>query len=119
MIKVIITGTVFKKENQEKVTTLCINSSEKYKGEWQNEYIYVKCFGKTKELVDQFVHEGTAIYVEANQSTSEHNEKRYSNWIMEKFHYLPKTKTETQKFNDKVAEKKKESEEEDDDDLPF
>ena len=119
MIKAIITGTVFKKENKGNVTTLCINSSEKYKGEWKNEYIYVKCLGKTRELVDQYIHEGTAIYVEANQSTNEYNEKKYTNWIMERYHYLPKNKTETQKFNDKVAEKKQEQDDEDDDMLPF
>ena len=128
MIKVSVLGTVFRKEKFGNMTKLIVNSSTKRKdkntGEhkWINEYIDLVIFnGPTKDFIERYIHEGNAIFVEAEQSTYEREvdgeTKKSKSWVIRQCNFAPKNKTKSDEFNDKL--KNNTNQEDEDDLLPF
>lgn len=72
--KLMILGKVNKKElkytkDGMAILELRMNTSKKYKDEWQNEYFNCKAFGKAAELINQYAMEKELLYIEGSQKT--------------------------------------------------
>ena len=81
-----------------KVTSFSIATSEKYKDkEEKTEFHNIVAFGKTAEIIEQWVEKGQLLLVEGKLSTSSWedkagNKKYKTDIICEKFQFGPKAK---------------------------
>ena len=79
-----------------KVTSFSIATSEKYKEEEKTEFHNIVAFGKTAEIIEQYVEKGQLLLVEGKLSTSswEKDGKKFykTDIICEKFQFGPKAK---------------------------
>ncbi len=102
--RAIISGRTTKKPelkttpNGIKVTTFSIATSEKYKEEEKTEFHNIVAFGKTAEIIAQYVEKGQLLLVEGKLSTSsweKDGQKFYkTDVICEKFQFGPKAVTQ-------------------------
>jgi len=124
MQKLMVMGTIYRKDKKDNLTKLTVNVSRKKDGGWVNEYFDFVAFSKTKEFIDQWFHEGNPILVEAEQSSFKKEvdgvEKTLKSWVIRQTHFVAREHTKG-KFNKDLKNQVNEKDNDDDDDgeLPF
>lgn len=99
--KVILVGRVgnvkVNNYNGGKVVNMSIATTKRYKGE--NQTVWNNCtgFGKTADLIEQYVQKGHILGVEGELETSEYqgndNQKRYKTFVLiQKINFFPSQK---------------------------
>jgi single-strand DNA-binding protein len=89
--KVILLGRVGKDpevksvgQDGKKVATLSLATSEKYNGEEKTEWHKVQVWGKTAEVVENYVRKGSELLVEGKITYREHEGKWYTTIVADK-----------------------------------
>lgn len=111
--------------NGTQITKFSLATSEKYKDEETTTWHNCVAFGKTAEIIAQYVHKGDKLLVEGKISNSTYDKNGVTMYkseiIVNKFHFIPngKKNSSSDAYDGVLTPNSKEGGNDADDDLPF
>ena len=99
--KMIILGRITQLENKSTFTKVNLAVNKKYNGKETTEFFNCVCFKKTAEIVNQYMHVGEMVFVEAEMQTTKKDDKTYTNFIINNIRMVG-DKKENHVMNDSV-----------------